>query len=614
MGFGELHKVAHQRAARIACILVADFPLAAIMRANPELRERPFAVIRTANERRSTNGMEGATRGAGCAPHSELSHVSASARAAGVQSGMTVAQARALMPDLIVINRSHAAERAAADALIDVAESISPVVEEAAPGTVWLDLTGSERFYRHASGVRKDPGKPLDLEAAGGADGINDAHDIGYTHDARDPDDINDADAASITVEAAIAAELIRRARRVGLEAAVGIAADKEIARLAARCGGARVIGVGREREFLDWMPLDLLDLGVNARGDDLELMLKRLGIRRLGELTRLEARAVGSRFGSRGAELMRLARGEGSARVAGRPRAEVFTESIELEYGIETIEPLAFVMRPMIAQLTERLQMRGLVAGDITLSLGLTDRRRDDRRVAVAAPTIEVRALLTLVALNLEAAPPPAAVETVRLTIAPRAARPAQSDMFLPPTPAPDRLEAAIARIAALCGPDRVGRIAPADSYRPEAVRHGRFDPPAAAVQSAALPRTVPAVNGVARMVMRTIRPAQEVEVMCIRETPEFVRGASVCARVVSAAGPWRRQGEWWADTTNGNGDAARLEDHAPAPVAIGLVNAYAPAAYARDYYDLALADGGVYRVYCDLYSGKWFVDGLYD
>ena len=65
----------------------------------------------------------------------------------------------------------------------------------------------------------------------------------------------------------------------------------------------------------------------------------------------------------------MRLARGEDSARIAMRPRAEVFAESIELEYGIETIEPLAFVMRAMIAQLTERLQMRGLVADYITLA-----------------------------------------------------------------------------------------------------------------------------------------------------------------------------------------------------------------------------------------------------
>jgi protein ImuB len=238
-------------------------------------------------------------------------------------------------------------------------------------------------------------------------------------------------------------------------------------------------------------------------------------------------------------------------------------------------------------------------------------DRRRDDRRVAVAAPTLEVRALLTLVTLNLEAAPPPAAVETIRLTIEPRGARPAQSDMFLPPAPAPDRLEAAIARIAALCGPDRVGRIASADSYRPEAVRLGRFAPPPPTPQLAALPAAAPATSNIARMVMRTMRPAQAVEVMCMREAPEFVRGANVCARVVSAAGPWRRQGEWWA-LANGDGASPRNGDHAAG--AAGLTDASAPIAHARDYYDLALADGGVYRIYCDLHSGQWFVDGIYD
>jgi protein ImuB len=585
MASGEFHGVVSDRnhAVRIACLLVADFPLAAIVRANPELRDRPFALTRAPADRRSTNGT-GMPRGAGYAPHSELSHVSSQAQAIGVRPGMTVAQARALIPDLAILNPSPAAERAASDALLDVAESISPVAEEGAPGCVWLDLTGSSRFYRPSNAAQKNS---QDLN---GTSTVHDTHDT------------------VATVEESIAAELVRRARRVGLEAAVGLAAGKEIACLAARCGGARVVEAGREREFLDWVPLDLLDLGVNARGDDLELVLKRLGIRRLGELARLDARAVGSRLGSRGAELMRLARGEDSARIAMRPRAEVFVESLELEYGLETLEPLAFVMRAMLAQLTERLQMRGLVAGDITLALGLADRRRDDRRVAVAAPTLEVRALLTLVTLNLEAAPPPAAVETIRLTIEPRAARPAQSDMFLPPAPAPDRLEAAIARIAALCGPDRVGRIAPADSYRPEAIRLGRFaPPPPAPAQSAAPARTAPATHNVAQIVMRTMRPALEVEVMCSRETPEFVRGANVCARVVSAAGPWRRQGEWWA-IANGDNDGAHASS------ATALADASAPAVHARDYYDLALADGGVYRVYCDLISGKWFVDGLYD
>ena len=102
--------------------------------------------------------------------------------------------------------------------------------------------------------------------------------------------------------------------------------------------------------------------------------------------------------------------------------------------------------------------------------------------------------------------------------------------------------------------------------------------------------------------MVLRTIRPAEEVEVICTRITPEFVRGNNICARVVSSAGPWRRQGEWWAAAQSSDGNSSNSWQ------------AHAPAAYSRDYYELALADGAVYRIYCDLSSGKWFADGIYD
>jgi protein ImuB len=552
---------------RIACIFVADFSLAAIVRANPELREQAVALAQIpVNESKPAGSPQA---------HSRLSQVSHRARASGLRTGMTVAQARALIPEVTIAHPSRMAERAAMDALVDVAESISPIVEEGEPGCLWIDLTGAERSFRHST-VMQDPEE---------------------------------------TIESAIAEEIIRRTHRIALDAAVGVAANKETAYLAARCGGARVIPYEKEREFLDWMPLDLIGLGTNERGDDVETMLKRLGIRRLGDLARLDGRAVGSRFGSRGVELVRLARGEGSATVIARPQAEIFAEAVELEYGIETLEPLDFVMRAMIERLTERLALRGLVAGDLTLSLGLADRRRDERRVAVAAATNEIRALLTLLNLSLESSPPPAAVETIRLSAEPRKPRPAQADMFLPPMPAPDRLEAAIARIAALCGPERVGTIAPANSYRPEAVRVGRFAPPPISINGKAQ-AGVPAKeerNSVARMVMRTVRPAEEVEVMCARETPEFVRGKSVCARVVSAAGPWRRQGEWWVVSED---PPSRFEDTSDGQESrdAGSWQAQTPHSYARDYYELALEDGGVYRMYCDLCSGKWFVDGFYD
>jgi protein ImuB len=398
---------------------------------------------------------------------------------------------------------------------------------------------------------------------------------------------------------------LVRRAARIGLAVAVGIGSSKTIAELAARCGGVRVIAGGQEREFLNWLPLDLITPQADGHRDDLAVALKRLGIRRLGDLAKLDSRALGSRFGQRGIELARLARGEGATQLTVRPRVEGYSESVELDYGIDGLEALAFVLNGMLTQLIERLKLRGLAAGTMTLSLGLMNHRRDERRVAVAAATVEVRPLLTLINLSLENRPPPGAVETIRLTIEQRASRPSQADMFQPPIPAPDKLEAAIARIAALNGPDRVGTLTPAGSYRPEAVRLGTFVP--APMPSAPRQPVKERRSSIGRLVMRTIRPAEEVEVMCNRMTPEFVRGRTLCARVIAAAGPWRYQGEWWAgcgELAAGEGDKKPTNDW----------HAAAPELYARDYYELALADGQVYRAYCDRRTLKWFVDGMYD
>src|SRR5215471_21523093 len=71
-----------------------------------------------------------------------------------------------------------------------------------------------------------------------------------------------------------------------------------------------------------------------------------------------------------------------------------------------------------------------------------------------------------------------------------------------------------------------------------------------------------------------------------CARGMPQFVRGASLGGRVVARAGPWRRDGEWWREAGG----------------------------FARDYYELALDDGGVYRIFRDLTSGRWYLDGVYD
>ena len=62
-----------------------------------------------------------------------------------------------------------------------------------------------------------------------------------------------------------------------------------------------------------------------------------------------------------------------------------------------------------------------------------------------------------------------------------------------------------------------------------------------------------------------------------------DFIRGERISGRVVSCAGPWRVTGEWWHE-----------------------------GAYARDYYDVQLSDGGVYRLFHE--RQQWFVAGSYD
>src|SRR5207248_51980 len=119
--------------------------------------------------------------------------------------------------------------------------------------------------------------------------------------------------------------------------------------------------------------------------------------------------------------------------------------------------------------RLVARLAIRGLVAGDVLLALALADHRRDQRTVTIAAASNEVRSLLALITLSLEKAPPPAAVEEIEITIQARTPRPAQNDMFAPPAPAPDKLEATLARLAAMVGPDHVGTPRAENSHRPE-------------------------------------------------------------------------------------------------------------------------------------------------
>ncbi len=69
---------------------------------------------------------------------------------------------------------------------------------------------------------------------------------------------------------------------------------------------------------------------------------------------------------------------------------------------------------------------------------------------------------------------------------------------------------------------------------------------------------------------------------------------------RVERVAGPWRTSGEWW-----------QLADARLQPRADGRL---VQVGWNRDEWDVALSDGGIYRIYRDRHCGRWFVDGIVD
>jgi protein ImuB len=500
---------------RIACMHVAAFPLAAWLRADPELRGAPLVIS-------DAPGPRG--RLVACAPE---------AVRRGVGSGLTAAQAVAIASDLVVRVASPAAEHAAQSALCDAAYSCSPRVEEGGMGTVYCDADGLHELYAS---------------------------------------------------EAELARAVVGWARSLGLEASVGIAATKIAAQLAARDGGGcAVIPAHEEWRFLAPLPIHLLGPSPPLRDT-----LTRWGIRTLGDLAALPASAVATRLGAEGARLARRARGEDDAPLAPRPLPLHFEETTELEYGVDALEPFLFVVRGLLDRLIARLAVRGLICGDLRLSLGLASRGRDERTVTVAAPSNESKLLLTLVRLHLETHPPAAAVETVRLAAVPERLRPMQLDLFRPHGPAPAQLAATLARLAALCGAERLGAPVVADSHRPDAYGVAPFNGQPAAggrEQGTATPGA---------LVVRALRPPRALAVFCNRDQPDFIRLADAASdecpyschgRVVSLAGPWRHQGDWWR-----------------------------PDAFHRDYYDAQLSDGVVYRLFFDRAQQLWFVDGVYD
>ena len=219
-----------------------------------------------------------------------------------------------------------------------------------------------------------------------------------------------------------IALKVADAARERGLEANIAVAANPDAAICAARgFGGITVLNRGSEKSRLRDLPLTVL-----APSQEILETIERWGIRTLGAFARLPAVQISERLGQEGVQLYKLAQGASMRPIVPHADALRFVEIIELDYEIETIEPLTFILSRMLDQLCSRMRSRNRATHEVRLRLGT-----HMRVLKLPLPVRNPRLLTKLLILDLEAHPPGAAVKRVEVEAIPTKPRVVQNGLL---------------------------------------------------------------------------------------------------------------------------------------------------------------------------------------
>ena len=398
----------------------------------------------------------------------------------------------------------------------------------------------------------------------------------------------------------AIGEELRRAAADAGLAVHIAVAATSTAAILLAHArAGLTVVARGDEAAALAPLPIRTLtqldfgpwavDVGTAQRPTPKAQspeQLTRWGLRTLGDLAALPSGELSARLGQDGLRWQRWARGEEMRPLVPAGVAEQFDASLDLEWPIDGLEPLSFVLARLLDPLCERLERgdRGAVVLRVTLTL--VTRERHERAIELPAPMRDARVLRTLALLDLESNPPPAAIDRVAVSVDVAEGRVLQFGLFARALPS-DTLATLLARLGALMGSDRVGTPALVDTYRPGAFAMAAFDPPRTFTNPQSLiphPQSLIS-NPTPASVLRRFRAPIPARVVVAEGRPIRVttdRRGFAGGRIERSEGPWRSSGDWWKNGWN------------------------------CDEWEVGLTDGTTYRL--SHAQDTWYVSGLID
>ena len=458
--------------------------------------------------------------------------MTATARESFVELGMTPTQAMARCQKILLRARSLRQEESTQKALLQCAAAFSPFLESTAPGVCTINLRGLSEFAAQNGQTEL----PLELSER--------AH--------------------------AWANRVLARIGGLQLHSQIGLAGDPDVARLAAQ-QAQPIRFVHNVSDFLSAVPL-------HAAGVPPELLrvVSRWGLNSVGQLRDLGRDELSSRFG---AEILEFLDHIAPARA--RPLTWVtpeidFEESFDLENHIESLEPLLFILRRFLDQLSHRLESVYLVAQELKLTLGLESGAKYERTLAIPSPTRNINTLFRMLHTHLENLQTDAPIVAVALRAEPARAESHQFGLFQASLRDPNQFYETLARLEGLLGAGRSGTPANKASYKPDEFH---MEPPRFHGQSNVEPPALKMATGPS---LRRFRPAEPAMLRVELNRPTHLQSERARGKIVEAQGPWRSSGNWWED------------------------------AWTRDEWDVRLANGRSYRLVAT--KGQWFIEGVFD
>ncbi|MGC2352779.1 MAG: hypothetical protein WA496_05220, partial [Candidatus Udaeobacter sp.] len=214
--------------------------------------------------------------------------------------------------------------------------------------------------------------------------------------------------------------------------------------------------------------------------------ILHKWGIHTLGQLVALDKEQLGARLGPEAIQMWERANGQSNRLLKLIRPPESFGESFEFEHEIETAEPLLFMLRRFLEQLTLRLTGIYLVAEELTLQITFANSRQDEPAVAdkqvyervfkIPQPTNDVDLLFRILQTHLENFRSEHPIVAVALSAQPSKPAKEQFGLFETTLRNLHQLSETLARLTALLGSERVGTPVIEETHRPDVFRMEPF------------------------------------------------------------------------------------------------------------------------------------------